>query len=152
MAVSRTWKVENFDVRRSSDGLANVIFQVQWSLTMEMTDENGQVIARSKGNGYTTLDEPDTNNFIALENLTHDQLIEWTKQALGEKVKEYEAHIYTLTANQKADSYARMVFDGNGTVIDAPAPILPPEAADMTPPADPSTEVQNAPQGIVANT
>ena len=118
MSVSKVWKVEGFDVRPTADGIQNVIAQVQWSLTMEYTDDStGEVKGRTVCNGYSILNPPDANSFISIDLITESQLLDWSKTALGDKVQEFETQTYNQTLNQFDNTVTRMVFDENGTVV-----------------------------------
>lgn len=120
MSVSKIWKVEEVLVRQVSDEMANVVFAIQWSLTAEQKNDQNNVIARTVTHGYSYLDEPSANNFIPMENITSSQLLSWTKDALGEKVKEYEAQTYNLTVNQKCNTFSVMVLSDDGQLVEKP--------------------------------
>lgn len=116
MSVSKTWKIEGVDIRPSVGSLSNVVCQIQWSLTMEQRDEGNLVIARTVTNGYSFMDPPDANNFIPMESLTHDQLMAWAKDCLGEKVREYETQTFNVTVNQTSNTKTRMIFNDSGSL------------------------------------
>jgi hypothetical protein len=118
MAISRVWKIEGFDVRPTLGNMSNVVSQIEWSLTMEQTDNNSNtIIGRTVVNGGVIVDEPTSENFIPAEQLTETQLITWVKTYLGQKVKEYETQTFYKTVNQNANTFVRMAFDQSGNVI-----------------------------------
>lgn len=124
MAISKVWKVEGLDVRPSVDGLANIICQVQWSLTMEYTDDaTSNMLGRTVCNGYSIMNPPDSNNFIPYDQITEAQLIQWSKDSLGDRVQEFESTTYNQTINQHDNTLTRMVFDANGNIV-IPDPVI----------------------------
>jgi len=117
MTISKVWKIEGFYVRPIFDEMENVVSEIQWSLTVQQTDNSDSIIGRTMCNGYVALGEPTSDNFISSENLTKEQLLTWVKSSLGDKVKEYETITFNQTVNQSSNTFVRMGFNESGNVV-----------------------------------
>jgi hypothetical protein len=75
MTISKVWKIEGFYVRPTFNDMENVVSEIQWSLTVQQTDNSDSIIGRTMCNGYVALGEPTSDNFISSENLTKEQIV-----------------------------------------------------------------------------
>ena len=105
MAV--TWKVVSYDGTKTVGSLSDVLTTLHWTATDTET-VNGKEHSGSHY-GSVGLAEPDPSSFIALADITTDNLITWLKAALGsDKVTEYETSI----AGQITKSKEPITFSG----------------------------------------
>jgi len=97
-----TWKVTRVETS-SVGGLNNVIVRC----TFDVLASDGAK------HGYT-FDEvdllpPDAVAFVAFDSVTHEQAVEWVKQALGDAVGEYEAKVQAqVTSQPEPVSFVRL--------------------------------------------
>jgi len=105
MAV--TWKVVSYDGTKTVGSLSDVLTTLHWTATD--TETVSGVEHSGSHYGYVQLAEPDSASFIALADITTDNLITWLKSALGsDKVTEYETSI----AGQISKSKEPVTFSG----------------------------------------
>jgi len=78
MTYTYHWDIKSFQVAPSSDGLTEVIKQVEWDY--HCSDDNDS----SLYSGYTNLSAPNSAEFISYEELTKDVLISWIKSHVNE--------------------------------------------------------------------
>ena len=89
------WKVRQIECL-SQDGLDNVVVTVCFDID---ADEDG---LKGFVQGDTKLLPPDAANFTALDSVTHDQVVAWTKDALGANgVARFEGMAQQQIDNQK---------------------------------------------------
>jgi hypothetical protein len=89
------WNCKTVDCYPEQDNEADVVYNVHWIVT-GVSDE-----VDSKGNPYSatnigtqTLDTSQITNFIPFDQLTNDEVVAWTKGAMGdEQVASIEASI-----------------------------------------------------------
>ncbi len=89
------WNCKTVDCYPEQDNEADVVYNVHWIVT-GVSDE-----VDSKGNPYSatnigtqTLDTSQITNFIPFDQLTNDEVVAWTKGAMGEEqVDSIEASI-----------------------------------------------------------
>lgn len=88
-----TWKIETLETMPSVNGLENVVATVHWRLFGTDDTNTANVY------GSINLEAPDSDNFYQYTALTQEQIIEWTKAALGhDKVNSF----YETLNNQLA--------------------------------------------------
>lgn len=75
MAV--TWKVNYYNGEKSVGSLSDVLTTLHWTASKTDGDHSGSIY------GTVELAAPDSSSFIALASVTNDNLIAWTKAALG---------------------------------------------------------------------
>lgn len=90
MAITNTWAVVQMDAYPEADNEQDVVFNVHWTLTATDGTYTGYVY------GTQTLPAPTGSDFTAYADLTQEQVIGWTKAAMGdEQVASYEANVAT---------------------------------------------------------
>tara|TARA_R110000765_G_scaffold4389_3_gene13909 strand:+ start:838 stop:1182 length:345 start_codon:yes stop_codon:yes gene_type:complete len=84
MATIITWDCKTVECYSSMGGHTNVIYNVYWKVigTSDTLDEDGDPY-RDSCIGIQALDTSDLSGFTAFSNLTHSDIISWTKAALG---------------------------------------------------------------------
>jgi hypothetical protein len=87
------WKVTSVGTS-SVGGLNDVIVRC----TFDVLASDGA--KHSCAFGEVDLLPPDAAAFVAFDSVTHEQAVEWVKQALGAAVDEYEAKVQAQLANQ----------------------------------------------------
>jgi hypothetical protein len=87
--ISWKWKIRALTLRPSLDALTNVVATVHWDIVI-IEEDNTEIVVNS---GYTYLTPPaDGSQFVAYENLTEQECINWIKQVLGPvRTTEYES-------------------------------------------------------------
>ncbi len=101
MAASFKWNVDNMDVTKDLDHKTDVVTQVHWRLIASDAEYH------SSAYGSVALDPPD-DSFIAFQDLTPGQVIEWAKAKIftGEEGAQTEdsvkAALTEQIENQKA--------------------------------------------------
>ncbi len=87
--ITYNWNCKTVDVYPIEGDYTNVVYNVHWIVTGESDDSyEGRLI------GTQILDTNITGDFIPFSDLTNEQVVEWTKQAMGaERVAEIEAGI-----------------------------------------------------------
>lgn len=83
--------VDAYPTHTDANGIteSQVVYNVHWRILG--SDENGN---KTTIIGTQTLDTEDLSGFTAFESVTHEQMIEWTKAAMGqEAVAEKESAI-----------------------------------------------------------
>ena len=95
------WNCKTVDCYPEQDNEADVVYNVHWIVT-GVSDQ-----VDSKGNAYSatnigtqTLDTSQITNFIPFDQLTNDEVVAWTKGAMGdEQVASIEASIQSQIDN-----------------------------------------------------
>lgn len=72
MTITYAWSFPKFEVMPSLDGLTDVVKRIHWTLTG--TDADGNSASES---GVANLGKPDGDSFLAFDDLTEEQVIEW---------------------------------------------------------------------------
>jgi hypothetical protein len=94
--MNTVWKVRQIEAL-SQNGLDNVVVTVCFDID---ADEDG---LKGFVQGDTKLLAPDAANFTDLASITEDQVIQWTKDALGaDGVARFEGMAQQQIDNQKA--------------------------------------------------
>ena len=89
------WNCKTVDCYPEQDNEADVVYNVHWIVTGTSDQLNPEGVAYSATNiGTQTLDTSQITNFIPFEDLTNDEVVAWTKAAMGtEQVTEIETSI-----------------------------------------------------------
>ena len=95
------WNCKTVDCYPEQDNEADVVYNVHWIVT-GVSDQ-----VDSKGDAYSTtnigtqsLDTSQITNFIPFDQLTNDEVVAWTKGAMGdEQVASIEASIQSQIDN-----------------------------------------------------
>lgn len=83
MANTYTWRINAVDCYTSKDGLEKVAYNVHWSYFATDGEHTASMI------GVQSVGEPDPENFVAFEELTEEQVVEWISAAMDvEKMQE----------------------------------------------------------------
>lgn len=74
MANTYSWKINYMDTKLSQNGLDKVVVSCQWSVSA--TDgENPETT--SSNFGYASFASPDPDSFVAYDNLTEAEVLNW---------------------------------------------------------------------------
>jgi hypothetical protein len=95
MATTYEWNCKTVDVYPTEGDYTDVVYNVHWILTGTSEEVDGE------GNPYTAtsigtqvLDTSEITDFIPVEELTNEEIANWTKAAMGEEqVTELEASL-----------------------------------------------------------
>jgi hypothetical protein len=82
MANTYTWDCRTVNVKTSVDSLQNVVFVVHWRLTGQ-DEQNPE--ATFTAIGTQELNTSNIVDFIPFNQLTHEKIVEWTLEAMGEE-------------------------------------------------------------------
>jgi hypothetical protein len=103
MATTINWDCKTVECYSSMGGHTDVIYQVHWRVTgtSDTLDPDGDAYMDSSI-GIQALDTSDLSGFTEFSNLTHSDIISWTKAALGStQVTAIETEV-----KSKIDNYA----------------------------------------------
>ena len=86
MANTYTWDCKTVDTYPTHNEQTDVVYNVHWRVTSsDGTNEATHI-------GTQTLETEDLSSFTAFDEVTHANVVEWTKAALGaERVTEIQA-------------------------------------------------------------
>jgi hypothetical protein len=89
------WNCKTVDCYPEQNNEADVVYNVHWIVTGTSDQLNPEGIAYSATNiGTQSLDTSQITNFIPFDQLTNDEVVAWTKGAMGdEQVASIEASI-----------------------------------------------------------
>ena len=89
------WNCKTVDCYPEQDNEADVVYNVHWIVTGTSDQLNPEGIAYSATNiGTQSLDTSQITEFIPFDQLTNDEVVAWTKGAMGdEQVTSIEASI-----------------------------------------------------------
>lgn len=91
-----TWEFPRFSAHPSLNGLNNVVYNIEFILTVSDGLGHGAQIFESVG-----ISEPDQENFKPFNLLTQRVVQEWVEQALGEeKLYELKLNLFNQIQNQ----------------------------------------------------
>ena len=87
------WNCKTVDCYPEQDNEADVVYNVHWIVTGTSEDSVGKSYSATNI-GTQTLDTSQITNFIPFDQLTNDEVVAWTKGAMGdEQVASIEASI-----------------------------------------------------------
>jgi len=116
MANTYTWDCKTVDTYPVQDEFSDVVYNVHWRMTG--TDESGEHSATVIGTQTITVDTLDAENFVAFEDLTHEDVIGWVETEMGEeRVAELQASVDSQIADKIAP---KSVTKTIGAVVEAP--------------------------------
>ena len=89
------WNCKTVDAYPQDGEYTDLVYNVHWIVTGVSDELNPEGVAYSATSiGTQTLDVSDVTNFIPFEDLTNEQVVTWTKGAMGEEqVASIEASI-----------------------------------------------------------
>jgi hypothetical protein len=77
-----SWDCKTVDTYPTQGELTDVVYNVHWRLSG--TDTTGEHSATVIGTQTLTVEDIQPEGFISFEALTHEQVIEWIEEAMGE--------------------------------------------------------------------
>jgi len=84
--VTYDWNCKTVDCYPNYDNEADVVYNVHWIVTGVSDEIDPQGNPYSATNiGTQTLDTSQITNFIPFDQLTNDEVVAWTKGAMGEE-------------------------------------------------------------------
>ena len=97
MANTYTWRINAIDCYTSKEGLEKVAYNVHWSYFATDGEHTASMI------GVQSVGEPDPENFVAFEELTEEQVVEWITASMDvEQMQEsLDAQIAELAVPSK---------------------------------------------------
>ena len=96
--VTYDWNCKTVDAYPQDGEYTDLVYNVHWIVTGTSDELKPDGTAYSATNiGTQTLDVSDVTEFIPFEDLTNEQVVAWTKEAMGE---EQVASIETSIASQ----------------------------------------------------
>ena len=89
------WNCKTVDAYPQDGEYTDLVYNVHWIVTGVSDELDPQGVAYSATNiGTQTLDTSEVTDFIPFEDLTNEQVVTWTKSAMGtEQVDSIEASI-----------------------------------------------------------
>ena len=93
--VTYDWNCKTVDCYPEQNNEADVVYNVHWIVTgvSDQKDQQGDFYSATSI-GTQTLDTSQITNFIPFDQLTNDEVVAWTKGAMGdEQVASIEASI-----------------------------------------------------------
>ncbi|NQW35444.1 MAG: hypothetical protein HQ471_00415 [Flavobacteriales bacterium] len=95
--ITYDWNCKTVDAYPQDGEYTDLVYNVHWIVTGVSDVVNPERIAYSASNiGTQTLDTSDVTEFIPFEDLTNEQVVVWTQEAMGvEQVTSIEASIAT---------------------------------------------------------
>ena len=93
--ITYNWNCKTVDAYPQDGEYADLVYNVHWRITGTSDELKPDGTAYSATNiGTQTLDVSDVTEFIPFEDLTNEQVVAWTKGAMGEEqVASIEASI-----------------------------------------------------------
>ena len=84
MATTIAWNCRTVDVYPTDQNYTDVVYNVHWIVTGTSSelDPSGNAYSASSI-GTQVLDTSDITNFTPIEDLTNDEVVAWTKAAMG---------------------------------------------------------------------
>ena len=93
--ITYDWNCKTVDCYPDYDNEADVVYNVHWIVTgvSDQVDPKGNPYSATNI-GTQTLDTSQITNFIPFDQLTNDEVVAWTKEAMGdEQVASIESSI-----------------------------------------------------------
>ena len=84
--ITYEWNCKTVDAYPQEGGNADVVYNVHWIVTgvSDILDPQGNPYS-SRNIGTQILNVSDIPNFIPFEDLTNEEVVDWTKNAMGEE-------------------------------------------------------------------
>ena len=93
--ITYNWNCKTVDAYVEQNNEADVVYNVHWIVTgtSDVADATGGFYS-STSIGTQTLDVSEITNFIPFDQVTNEEVVEWTQEAMGEEqVTQIEASI-----------------------------------------------------------
>lgn len=116
MTTTYTWTVTMLECVPAANGLQNIVQTIRWKLSGDDGVNSTEI------NNVTTINPPDSGEFIQYSSLTEAQVITWLTDALGE-------HGVT-EAKSLVDKILELI--ANPPVVTPELPWAPPPTLDET--------------------
>ena len=95
--MTYSWNCRTVDTYPTQGELTDVVYNVHWRLT----GAEGEHAATVIGTQSLTVESIQPEGFIPFESLTHEQVIAWVEEAMGEdRVAELKASVDAQVADQ----------------------------------------------------
>ncbi len=93
--ISYNWNCKTVDCYPEQDNEADVVYNVHWIVTGVSDELNPEGQPYSASNiGTQSLDTSEITDFIPFNELTNDEVVAWTKSAMGdEQVARIESNV-----------------------------------------------------------
>ncbi len=93
--ITYNWNCKTVDCYPEQDNEADVVYNVHWIVTGVSDELNPEGQPYSASNiGTQSLDTSDITDFIPFNELTNDEVVAWTKSAMGdEQVAKVESNV-----------------------------------------------------------
>ena len=93
--ITYNWNCKTVDCYPEQDDEADVVYNVHWIVTGVSDELNPEGQPYSASNiGTQSLDTSDITDFIPFNELTNDEVVAWTKSAMGDKqVAQVESNV-----------------------------------------------------------
>ena len=86
MNITYDWNCKTVDAYPQDGEYTDLVYNVHWIVTGVSDELNPEGVAYSATSiGTQTLDVSDVTDFIPFEDLTNEQVVAWTKGAMGEE-------------------------------------------------------------------
>ena len=97
--ITYDWNCKTVDCYPEQNSEADVVYNVHWIVTGTSEDSEGKSYSATNI-GTQALDTSQITNFIPFDQLTNDEVVAWTKGAMGdEQVASIEASIQSQIDN-----------------------------------------------------
>ena len=114
MATTYEWNCKTVDVYPTEGEYTDVVYNVHWIVTgvSDQTDPDGNAY-QSNAIGTQVLDTSVITDFIPIEDLTNEEVVAWTKSAMGEEeVLSIEASIESRIQEEITPTSVTMTIGG----------------------------------------
>tara|TARA_R110002074_G_scaffold192700_1_gene358511 strand:- start:182 stop:562 length:381 start_codon:yes stop_codon:yes gene_type:complete len=100
--ITYDWNCKTVDTRPTEGEKNNVVYNVHWRVTGTLYDGGEDSPHTYTAIGTQQLSSSDATDFVEFEDITISQIVEWTKEAIGEEgVLEIENNIVTAIEEVK---------------------------------------------------
>jgi hypothetical protein len=83
--ITYDWNCKTVDTRPTDGGKNNVVYNVHWRVTGTLDDGGEESHHTYTAIGAQELSSSDATDFVEFEDITISQIVEWTKEAIGEE-------------------------------------------------------------------
>ena len=121
--ITYDWNCKTVDTRPVEGEKNNVVYNVHWRVTGTL-DDGGEDSPHSYTSiGTQQLSSSDATDFVEFEDITISQIVEWTKEAIGEEgVLDIENNIATAIEDVKNPKSVTKTIEEPEVIEDAETP------------------------------
>jgi len=83
--ITYDWNCKTVDTRPTEGEKNNVVYNVHWRVTGTLDDGGEDSPHTYTSIGTQQLSSSDATDFVQFEDITISQIVEWTKEAMGEE-------------------------------------------------------------------